>query len=163
MLPLDEMGSELVGIARDQWGNPLSYDLKNNKRFLISSLGPDGILYTVDDVHLTIDRNVQTEEEKRIAASASGDLFASLHPEMTWLDSRREEIGALSDTGKNQEGAASAPEDFSTNVTIGGGENLSGAAYFWFFAQLMLVTAVLFVIVAWFYQPREYLQEEAAA
>ena len=163
MLPLDEIGSELVGIARDQWGNPLSYDLKNNKRFLISSLGPDGILYTVDDVHLTIDRNVQTEEEKRIAASASGDLFASLHPEMTWLDSRREEIGALSDTGKNQEGAASAPEDFSTNVTIGGGENLSGAAYFWFFAQLMLVTAVLFVIVAWFYQPREYLQEEAAA
>ena len=163
MLPLDEIGSELVGIARDQWGNPLSYDLKNNKRFLISSLGPDGILYTVDDVHLTIDRNVQTEEEKRIAASASGDLFASLHPEMTWLDSRREEIGALSDTGKNQEGAAAAPEDFSTNVTIGGGENLSGAAYFWFFAQLMLVTAVLFVIVAWFYQPREYLQEEAAA
>ena len=101
--------------------------------------------------------------EERIAASASGDLFASLHPEMTWLDSRREEIGALSDTGKNQEGAAAAPEDFSTNVTIGGGENLSGAAYFWFFAQLMLVTAVLFVIVAWFYQPREYLQEDAAA
>ncbi len=163
MLPLDETGSELVGVTRDQWGNALSYDLKNNKRFLISSLGPDGIPYTVDDVHLTVIRNVQTEEEKRIAASAGGDLFASLHPEKTWLDRRREEIGSLSGAEDNQAGTSVAPEDFSTDISIGGGENLSGAAYFWFFAQLMLVTAFLFVLVAWFYQPHEYLQEEAAA
>ena len=162
-LPLDDIGSELVGTTRDQWGNSLSYDLKNNKRFLISSHGQDGIPYTVDDVHLTVVRNVQTEEEKRIAASVGGDLFASLHPEKTWLDRRREQIGSLRAAEDSRAATSAAQEDFSMDVSIGGGENLSGAAYFWFFAQLMLVTAVLFVIVAWFYQPREYLQEEAAA
>ena len=164
MLPVDEMGSELVGIARDQWGNPLSYDRKNNKRFLISSLGPDGVLYTVDDIHLTVVRNVQTEAEKQIAKSSGGDLFAGLHPDKPWLDRRREERGSREKDGENgglqQE---MAEQDFSTNISIGGGEKLSGAAYFWFFAQLMLVTAFLFVLVAWFYQPHEYLQEEAAA
>ena len=164
MLPVDEMGSELVGTARDQWGNPLSYDLKNNKRFLISSLGPDGVLYTVDDIHLTVVRNVQTEAEKQIAKSSGGDLFAAFHPDKSWLDRRREERGARDKNSENGEPQQeTAAQDFSTNISIGGGEKLSGAAYFWFFAQLMLVTAFLFVLVAWFYQPHEYLQEEAAA
>jgi POT family proton-dependent oligopeptide transporter len=161
ILPLDETGAQLVGAARDQWGNPLHYDLKNNKLFLISSLGPDGALYTVDDIHLTVTRNIETEEEKRIAESSRGDLFSALHPEEPWLERRRAEKGALDKQEGTEKNAAA--EDFATEFSIGGGEKLSGAAYFWFFAQLMLVTACLFVIVAWLYKPREYLQEEATA
>lgn len=41
-----------------------------------------------------------------------------------------------------------------------GTSKLEGAEYFWFFAGLMAATAVLFLIVAKFYQPKEYLQEE---
>ena len=161
-LPTDEAGSGLVGATRDQWGNPLQYDLKNNKLFLIMSLGPDGTIHTVDDIRLTVNRNVQTEAEKEMAASAGGDLFAGLHPEEPWLARRQAEKGddgqAVSTSGEDD-----GPEGFSSTVSLGGGEKLSGADYFWFFAQLMLVTACLFVIVAWFYKPREYLQEEAAA
>ncbi len=160
-LPTDEAGSELIGSANDQWGNPLQYDLKNNKLFLITSLGPDGLLYTIDDIRLVVNRNIQTEEEKQMAASAGGDLFASLHPTESWLARRRAEKGNKDSIAQNDE--SNGPKDFTSSISVGGGEKLSGASYFWFFAQLMLVTAFLFVIVAWFYKPREYLQEESAA
>lgn len=163
-LPTDAAGGGLVGAARDQWGNPLHYDLKNNKRFLISSLGPDGALYTIDDIHLNVTRNIQTKEEEKIAESSGGDLLAALHPEEPWLERRRAEKGALDKQEGNQGTTEKAVvENFATGVSIGGGEKLSGAAYFWFFAKLMLVTACLFVIVAWLYKPREYLQQEATA
>ncbi len=41
--------------------------------------------------------------------------------------------------------------------------SLNGSAYYWFFAQCMAVTAVLFVFIARFYQGRTYLQDEASA
>ncbi|MEK6249961.1 MAG: hypothetical protein N2C12_17385, partial [Planctomycetales bacterium] len=53
--------------------------------------------------------------------------------------------------------------NFSWKVTVGGGDKLAGATYYWFFTAVMLGTAVLFIGVAFFYQPREYLQEEAPA
>ena len=96
-----------------------------------------------------------------MAESSRGDLFSALHPEEPWLERRRAEKGALDKQEGTEKDAAA--EDFATEFSIGGGEKLSGAAYFWFFAQLMLVTACLFVIVAWLYKPREYLQEEATA
>jgi len=37
---------------------------------------------------------------------------------------------------------------------------LSGAAYFFFFVKVMLVTAILFLIVSHFYRGRTYIQEE---
>ena len=148
----------------NQWGNPFHYDLKNNKLFFIVSLGPDGSLYTVDDIRLTVNRNLQTAKEREVAKSDQGDLFAGLHPSEPWLARRRAEKGREKKSNQTDgTGPGGRPQDFSTAVSLGGGEKLSGAAYFWFFAQLMLVTACLFVIVAWFYKPREYLQEEAAA
>jgi len=42
-----------------------------------------------------------------------------------------------------------------------GSSRLAGAGYFWFFAALMLVTAVGFVWHSRRYQERTYLQEEA--
>jgi POT family proton-dependent oligopeptide transporter len=40
--------------------------------------------------------------------------------------------------------------------------NLPGASYYWFFLKIMLVTAVVFVIVAQFYRGNTYIQDEAA-
>lgn len=37
---------------------------------------------------------------------------------------------------------------------------LEGATYFYFFAQLMLITAVLFLLIVKFYKPKTYLHEE---
>ena len=37
---------------------------------------------------------------------------------------------------------------------------LSGADYFYFFAKLMLVTAILFLLVVKFYRPKTYLHDE---
>ncbi len=39
---------------------------------------------------------------------------------------------------------------------------LPGASYYWFFTIAMLVTAALFVIVAFFYREKTYIQDEAA-
>ena len=37
---------------------------------------------------------------------------------------------------------------------------LEGAAYFWFFSALMFAAALLFLLVARFYRPREYFHDE---
>jgi POT family proton-dependent oligopeptide transporter len=41
-----------------------------------------------------------------------------------------------------------------------GGSRLEGAAYFQFFTALMLVTAVLFMLLARFYRGRTYINDE---
>ncbi|OHB79734.1 MAG: peptide transporter [Planctomycetes bacterium RBG_16_55_9] len=44
-----------------------------------------------------------------------------------------------------------------------GTSKLPGASYYWFFVIAMLVTAVLFIPLARWYKPREYIQGEAPA
>jgi POT family proton-dependent oligopeptide transporter len=44
-----------------------------------------------------------------------------------------------------------------------GSSKLEGASYYWFFTGLMFVAACSFIIVAWFYKERTYLQEMAPA
>jgi len=44
-----------------------------------------------------------------------------------------------------------------------GSVKLAGAAYYWFFTELMLGAAVLFIIVACFYREKTYIQEEQQA
>jgi POT family proton-dependent oligopeptide transporter len=44
-----------------------------------------------------------------------------------------------------------------------GTSKLPGASYYWFFTVAMLVTAVLFIPVARWYKPREYIQPEVPA
>lgn len=162
-LPLDEDGQKIINNLKDIYGNPLRYDLINSKIFLLSSTGPDATARTEDDINFKVNRLVETEKEKAMKESDDeSSIFSWLRPETPWIDIRKAEKGKL-------EGASVAaseeekPKDFSPKTSIGGGEKISGASYFWFFAQLMLVTAFLFVIVAWFYKPREYLQEEATA
>jgi POT family proton-dependent oligopeptide transporter len=42
-----------------------------------------------------------------------------------------------------------------------GTSKLPGASYYWFFVISMLVTAIIFIPVARWYKPREYIQDEA--
>jgi POT family proton-dependent oligopeptide transporter len=63
-------------------------------------------------------------------------------------------------------GAISLGNLFTAAVNIfiqnpDGTVKLAGASYFFFFAKLMFVAAVLFVIVARFYRGRAYIQDEA--
>jgi POT family proton-dependent oligopeptide transporter len=44
-----------------------------------------------------------------------------------------------------------------------GSVKLAGAAYFWFFTILMFGAAVLFIVVAWLYREKTYIQEERPA
>ena len=41
---------------------------------------------------------------------------------------------------------------------VGGGSTLPGASYYWFFTWIMLGAAIVFVVVAKFYKPRDYIQ-----
>ena len=161
-LPLDEEGQKLINDLKDNLGNSLRYDLINSKIFVLSSSGPDATPLTDDDVNFRVNRLVKTEEEKAMQESEDGGLFGWLRPETKWLTRRKAEKGESEglDGANSEEGNT---KNFSGGISIGGGEKLSGASYFWFFALLMLVTACLFMIVAWFYKPREYLQEEATA
>jgi len=43
-----------------------------------------------------------------------------------------------------------------------GTSKLPGASYYWFFAIAMLVTGVIFIPVARWYKPKEYIQDEAS-
>jgi len=43
-----------------------------------------------------------------------------------------------------------------------GTRKLPGASYYWFFVIAMFITAVLFIPVARWYKPKEYIQDEAA-
>lgn len=43
-----------------------------------------------------------------------------------------------------------------------GTSKLPGASYYWFFAIAMLVTAIIFIPVARWYKPKEYIQDEAS-
>lgn len=45
----------------------------------------------------------------------------------------------------------------------GGGVTLEGAAYYWFFTKLMFGAAGLFIVVAWLYRGKTYIQEEQPA
>ena len=87
--------------------------------------------------------------------SALARFFDRLHPEQTWLDTRRQQLGLPTEA----EAAAKGPS-VSREYFVGGQVKLEGAAYFWFFSGLMLAAAFLFLIVAKLYRPVEYFHDD---
>ena len=51
--------------------------------------------------------------------------------------------------------------NFAITWQIGGATTLAGASYFEFFTWLMLGTAIIFVVVGYFYVPKTYIQDES--
>ena len=149
--PTQSEGEKITAALVDPWGNPYHYRLINRNRLRIWSSGPDEKKTTPWDqgAILVIDRPVVRE------SSAMARFFDRLHPEQTWLDTRRQQLGLPTEA----EAAAAGPS-ISRAYFVGGQVRLEGAAYFWFFSALMLAAAFLFLIVAKLYRPVEYFHDE---
>ena len=136
----DEVGD--LGV--DPWNRPIEYEVLNSLTMRISSAGADGEPGTLWDQSATIQLS---EPEKETEAGWT----SSLHPESTWLERTAPSNGAA------QEAEAVDPaanDNFNVSLSLGGGNRLEKAAYFWFFTKLMVMTAILFVPFAILYRPR---------
>ena len=145
-------GEAITNAIDDPWGNPYRYRLVNRNLARVWSLGPDATDKTEWDqgATMTIDRPSSKEP------TAFSKFIGKIQPEKTWLESRRAKLGLPTE----EEMAESGPI-ISRNYFVGGQVKLEGASYFWFFSGLMLAAALLFVVVAKLYKPKEYYHEEA--
>jgi len=156
-LPSQTEGATIAGAVTDPWGNPYQYRLINRNQARVWSAGPDKTLMTEWDQGAVL----AVSRPETGDPSALAKFFDRFHPERTWLDRRREALGLPTEADQ----AASGPT-IARDYFVGGLVKLEGAAYFWFFSGLMLAAAVLFLIVAKLYRPREFFhddEEEAEA
>lgn len=145
-------GSELAASMEDPFGKPYRYRLVNRNQMRIWSDGADGEAFTPWDQGATL-QIVRVEEDK---TSAFATFFDRFRPEEPWLERRKAKLGIATDA----EVAADGPT-VSRDYFVGGLVKLEGAKYFWFFTFVMLGAAVIFVIVAKFYKPKEYFHDES--
>ena len=148
-LPKTQAGTDLIKSIIDNWGSPLQYRLVNRNMFRITSLGADKNYMTENDIVLvsTISRPSKDESAKKKPYS--------------WRENRIIELKG--DEGKREvvKSRGGIKEiEFDTAIMVGGQTNLEGSDYFWFFTWLMLGTALVFVFVAFMYEPKTYLHEE---
>nr|XP_061801983.1 peptide transporter family 1-like [Nerophis lumbriciformis] len=137
-LPVTEIGQTTIGHLNDPWGNPLRYRLLNSATARISSDGPD--------------KSEKTKWDLGYKLTIPGKAEKSHRP---WVENRKKELGLLEDVAEEKtEEFALSKESFA-----GGQIKLEGAGYFWLFAGIMLVTAILFVPYALSYKGQTYLQE----
>ena len=146
-LPRPDEGKNLVKGLLDPWGNPLRYFLEGSRKCRVSSDGPDGITKTRWDIGITL--TVTAPEKEKVKT-----WHDALHPEESWLDRRKAELGM-------EVGQTKGDREFSydRSVFAGGGERLEGASYYWFFTALMFLTAIIFIPYAQFYRGETILQE----
>ena len=149
-VPTREEASGLLKGLVDSTGKELVYTIVNSRKSRVYSSGPDGEAMTRWDEGATI--SVEIPEPK-----AKAGFFDKIKPERPWLDTRKLELGL------NVASADGAESSVSRDYFIGGQTKLEGAAYFWFFTWLMLGTAIIFVVVAYFYKPREYFHDDNEA
>jgi POT family proton-dependent oligopeptide transporter len=96
-------------------------------------------------------------------AQSSGDTAY-----FSWLDRRIIELRSDGDETRAavvrqeilQARGAGKDTKLSRSLTVGGRTLLEGAAYFWFWTQCILATAILFVPVGILYRERTYIQDE---
>src|SRR5690606_29055515 len=87
--PSQSEGEKIAASVLDPWGNPYHYRLINRNRLRLWSSGPDQKPTTPWDqgAILVIDRPEVREP------SAMARFFDRIHPEQTWIDSRRTALG----------------------------------------------------------------------
>lgn len=135
---------ELASI-KGPWG-PLRYQVLNSRTVRISSDGPDGEPKTMWDQGMIL-----SLEEKEMTKKAS--WTDSWRPKEPWLEQRKRELGIAD----NEDELSAYP--FKVEYYSGGGTRLEGASYFWFFAGLMLLTAIGFIPYALKYRGKTVLQD----
>ncbi|MEM7144087.1 MAG: POT family MFS transporter [Verrucomicrobiota bacterium] len=153
-LPSSDEASQLIAGISDPWDNQIQYTLVNSRQSRLTSLGPDQKPLTKWDMGIVINLDLPAPTSERRGPVSR--FFDKLTPTEPWLDLQRKRHGL----NIKSEEAGSEPS-LSRSTFIGGQSKLEGAAYFWFFTKVMLGTAILFVIVAYFYRPKTYLHEEA--
>jgi len=126
-----EEGAALIAGLKDQWGNPLVYDVIDSSNARISSAGPVRRPRTEWEMGVMIEKPKHDEEKP-------------------WLARRKRELGIVE---------APVVNGFKRTEFCGGQSKLEGAAYFRFFTWLVLGTAVLFIPFALIYRPKSYLHE----
>lgn len=136
-LPTTSSGETSLSSIKDPWGNSLRYTLISSSSARISSDGPDATAKTKWDLGVIISvREAEAEEEG------------------TWLYREKKRQGILDTTSKEND-----TSPLKTTYYAGGQTKLEGAAYFWFFTKLMLITAIIFIPFSLLYKPKTYLQE----
>lgn len=140
-LPTSTKGSEALASIKDPWGNPLRYTLLSSRSARISSDGPD--------------KTHKTKWDLGVILSASTNNAIE---EGTWLHKEKQRLGMLEHYQLASTQPTQRTQLLQTDYYAGGQTKLEGAAYFWFFTKLMLVTAIVFVPFSLCYKPKTYLQ-----
>jgi POT family proton-dependent oligopeptide transporter len=178
-LPFKDEGANAISHLHDSFGKPLRYNLVNRRNFEITSNGPDKLFMTEHDVRAEVSVESDTVEQQKEAAEESSDVSTEsfFHPTHSWLTVRQAEIDAekavnagntdatwedfIEQTDlENKHIIEKQNHEFDVTWQVGGATILTGAAYFEFFTWLMLGTAVVFVVVGYFYVPKTYIQDE---
>ena len=124
-------------LPKDPWGSQLNYQLVSAKEAKLTSNGPDKTSKTEWDLGLNI---AVKEEPKNLQG--------------TWLYEAKKKKGMIDSEPKENSSL------LSLEFTAGGGLTLDGADYYWFFTNLMIGTALLFIPFALIYRPKTYLHEK---
>ena len=74
--------------------------------------------------------------------------------EGTWLYEEKKKRGIIKDSSSDND------SPLSYGISTGGGDTLQGAAYYWFFTKLMIITAIIFIPFASLYRPKMYLHDK---
>ncbi|MEM9018265.1 MAG: MFS transporter, partial [Verrucomicrobiota bacterium] len=144
-------GAELLEGKTDPFGNPYRYQLINQNQFRVWSDGPDKEAFTPWDQGAVLKINRAESSEP----SALAGFFDKFRPEQPWLERRKAKLGV-----PTAEEKAAAGTNVSRDYFVGGLVRLEGASYFWFFTWVMLGAALLFVVVAKLYRPKEYFHDD---
>lgn len=152
VLPSPEEGQAALSDLKDTFDQPLKYELITRNRFVITSGGADRKFDTPWDVSLEGSVN-------RVDPDKAGENPSAY----TWKEKRLIEL--LGEEGRKQveTDRGNIPKtNIGGSITVGGAVTLEGPAYYWFWTQLMLISAVLFIPVAYLY-PVKTMDEEAPA
>ncbi len=137
-LPTTISGNKAFSSILDSWGNPLRYTQISSTKARLSSDGPDQQSKTQWDLGIIIEVKKDEKDERG-----------------TWLEKEKRKQNLIANTSSVKK----SHDPFEITYYAGGQTSLEGAAYFWFFTKLMLVTAVVFIPFSLFYKPKSYLQE----
>lgn len=152
-LPLTEKGTELLVEMKDSLGNPLLYKLLSRNKYRISTAGADSKNGTQWDIVLiaTISRAIPKEESTK-------------EEPYTWIENRIIEIRGEEGIAEVKKSRGDIPEtEIEHEITVGGQDTIEGAAYYRFWTIAILIFAVLFIPVGYFYKEKSYIQSEEDA